>query len=186
METKKSSKNKMAVFQGKKVRRLFANGQWWFSVIDVVAVLTNSADARNYWKVLKHRLLKEGADQTVTNCNRLKLESADGKMRLTDCANTETMFRVIQSIPSKKAEPFKSWLARVGKERIDEIEDPELAMQRTKAIYEKKGYPKDWIEKRMRGIAVRQKLTDGGITEGLRQIWNMPFLRMKSCRGLLS
>ena len=167
METKKSSKNKMAVFQGKKVRRLFANGQWWFSVIDVVAVLTNSADARNYWKVLKHRLLKEGADQTVTNCNRLKLESADGKMRLTDCANTETMFRVIQSIPSKKAEPFKSWLARVGKERIDEIEDPELAMQRTKAIYEKKGYPKDWIEKRMRGIAVRQKLTDGWDNRGV-------------------
>lgn len=125
----------------------------------MVEILTDSAIPRRYWSDLKRKLKTEGYDQLYENIVQLKMPASDGKMRDTDSANTETMFRIIQSIPSKKAEPFKRWLARVGKERIDEIEDPELAMQRTKEIYEKKGYPKEWIAKRMRGIAVRHKLT---------------------------
>ncbi|MBU1615622.1 Bro-N domain-containing protein [bacterium] len=158
---------KIAVFKGKKVRRVFKDGQWWFSVVDVVAILSDSENPRDYWYKMKIREKSESDVELSTICRQLKLKAPDGKMRQTDCANTETMFRIIQSIPSKKAEPFKRWLARVGKERIDEIENPELAMQRTKAIYEKKGYPKDWIEKRMRGIAVRQKLTDEWDNRGL-------------------
>lgn len=158
---------KIAVFKGKKVRRVFKDGQWWFSVVDVVAILSDSENPRDYWYKMKIREKSESDVELSTICRQLKLKAPDGKMRQTDCANTETMFRIIQSIPSKKAEPFKRWLARVGKERIDEIENPELAMQRTRAIYEKKGYPKDWIEKRMRGIAVRQKLTDEWGNRGL-------------------
>ncbi len=142
-----------------------------FSIVDIVEILTEQKDyqgARNYWKVLKHRLLKEG-NETVTNCNRLKMLSADGKMRLTDVANTKDIFRLIQSIPSKKAEPFKQWLAQVGKERLDEIENPELAQERMKAIYEQKGYPKDWIDKRLRGIAIRQNLTDEWQERGIKK-----------------
>jgi prophage antirepressor-like protein len=156
----KVDKNKIALFQGKRVRRVLLNDEWFFSVIDVVDILTESASSRRYWSDLKRKLKKEGYEQLYENIVQLKLEASDGKKYLTDCANTETMFRIIQSIPSKKAEPFKQWLARVGKERIDEIENPELAMHRTKEIYEKKGYPKDWIEKRMRGISVRHKLKD--------------------------
>lgn len=149
---------KIAVFKGKKVRRVFKNGQWWFSVADVVEILTDSANVTDYIKKIRKRdeALAKGWGQIVTP---LPIETAGGKQKV-NCANTEGMFRIIQSIPSRKAEPFKLWLARVGKERIDEIENPEIAMQRTKAIYEKKGYPKSWIEKRMRGIAVRQSLTD--------------------------
>jgi DNA-damage-inducible protein D len=159
-EKKLDKMTKIAVFHGKNVRRVFKDGQWWFSVIDVVEILTESNIPKRYWTDLKRKLKEEGYEQPYENIVQLKMEASDGKMRLTDCANTETIFRIIQSIPSKKAEPFKRWLARLGKERIDEIENPELAMQRTKEIYEKKGYPKDWIEKRLRGIAVRQKLTD--------------------------
>src|SRR3989304_3757243 len=152
---------KLAVYKGRQIRRQWDNKQekWYFSVIDIVEVLTDSPNPRSYWKVLKFRLKKEGSE-VVTKCNQLKLPAPDGKMRPTDVADTETMFRLIQSIPSPKAEPFKRWLARVGKERIDEIENPELGMQRTKALYEKKGYSREWVEKRLRGIAVRQKLTD--------------------------
>jgi DNA-damage-inducible protein D len=149
----------LVAFEDHQIRRKWHNNEWWFSVIDVVAVLTDSQDAPNYWRVLKNRLNNEGSGQTITNCNGLKLMAADGRMRMTDCANTETMLRVIQSIPSPKAEPFKLWLARVGYERIQEIENPELATQRTRALYKAKGYPDGWIEKRMRGIAVREKLT---------------------------
>ena len=151
---------KIAVFRKREIRKTIYKNEWWFSVVDVIDALTDSADARNYWKVLKHRLIKEGADQTVTNCNQLKLVASDGKLRLTDCANTEGIFRIIQTIPSPKAEPFKRWLARVGYERVQEIEDPELATKRTRAIYKAKGYSDDWIEKRMRGIAIREELTD--------------------------
>lgn len=151
---------RIAVFKGKRVRRIFVDNEWWFSVVDVVEILTDSENSRDYWYKMKVREKSESGIELSTICRQFKLKAGDGKMRLTDCANTEGMFRIIQSVPSKKAEPFKRWLARVSKERIDEIENPELAMQRTKAIYEKKGYPKDWIEKRMRGIAVRQKLTD--------------------------
>ena len=150
---------KIAVFKGRQIRRILVKDEWWFSVVDICFVLTDSPDSGAYWRKLKQRLKEEGS-QVVTFCHELKLEASDGKKYATDCANAEGIFRIIQSIPSPKAEPFKRWLARIGKERLDEIENPELGMQRTKELYEKKGYPKDWIEKRLRGIAVRQKLTD--------------------------
>lgn len=133
--------------------------KWFFSIVDIIAVLTESTDPGAYWRKLKERLKKEG-NQTVTNCHGLKMTAADGKQRLTDVADTEQLLRLIQSIPSPKAEPFKRWLAQVGYERIQEIENPELAQQRMKELYEQKGYPKDWIDKRLRGIAIRQNLTD--------------------------
>lgn len=161
--------NALVVFEGKQIRRKWHNDQWYFSVVDIVRVLTNSEDARNYWKVLKHRLIEEGSSETVTKCNQLKLPAEDGKLRETDCANTETMFRIIQSVPSKRAEPFKRWLAQVGYERVQEIENPELAQDRAKEYYEVKGYPKDWIEKRIRGIAIRQELTDEWKQRGIQE-----------------
>jgi hypothetical protein len=151
---------KIAIFQGKQIRKTLHNGQWWFSIIDVIEVLIGGERPRKYWSDLKKKLFSEGYDELSEKIGQLKLESSDGKYYSTDCADTETLFRIIQSIPSPKVEPLKRWLARVGKERIDEIENPELAMQRMKEIYEKKGYPKDWIDKRMRGIAVRKSLTD--------------------------
>jgi DNA-damage-inducible protein D len=153
-------KNKLIAFENKKIRRIWHEDQWWFSVVDVISVLTDSKDAGAYWRKLKQRLKTDEESEVVTNCHALKLEASDGKKYATDCANTETMFRIIQSIPSPKAEPFKRWLAKVGYERIQEIEDPELAQERMKNIYEQKGYPKDWIDKRLRGIAIRQNLTD--------------------------
>jgi methylphosphotriester-DNA--protein-cysteine methyltransferase len=150
---------KIAVFKGKGIRKAIHNNEWWFSVVDVCSVLTESADAGAYWRKLKQRLKDEGSE-VVTFCHGLKLPAPDGKQRETDCANTEGLFRIIQSIPSPKAEPFKRWLAKVGYERVQEIEDPELATKRTKAIYRAKGYSDDWIEKRMRGIAIRAELTD--------------------------
>ena len=152
--------NKLITFQNQRIRRIWHEDQWWFSVVDVVAVLTESRDAGAYWRKLKQRLKIDEGSEVVTNCHALKLEAPDGKKYATDCANTETMFRIIQSIPSKNAEPFKRWLAKVGYERIQEIEDPELAQERMKNIYEQKGYSKDWIDKRLRGIAIRQNLTD--------------------------
>ena len=152
--------NKLITFQNQRIRRIWHEDQWWFSVVDVVAVLTESRDAGAYWRKLKQRLKIDEGSEVVTNCHALKLEAPDGKKYATDCANTETMFRIIQSIPSKNAEPFKRWLAKVGYERIQEIEDPELTQERMKNIYEQKGYSKDWIDKRLRGIAIRQNLTD--------------------------
>lgn len=154
--------NHLAIFGGKEIRRIIFRDEWWFSVVDVIQALTDQSDnltSRKYWNKLSQRLRQEGS-QVVTFCHQLKLSSTDGKMRLTDCANTEGLLRIIQSIPSPKAEPFKQWLARVGQERIAEIDNPELAMDRMKALYEKKGYPKEWIDKRARGIAVRHSLTD--------------------------
>lgn len=151
---------KIAVFKGKQIRKAIHKDEWWFSVVDVVGVLTDSDNPRDYWYKMKIREKDEVKIELSTVCLQLKLTSSDGKKYATDCSNTEGIFRIIQSIPSPKAEPFKRWLARVGKERLDEIENPELGMKRTKEIYEKKGYPKGWIEKRLRGIAVRQKLTD--------------------------
>ncbi|MBI2546696.1 Bro-N domain-containing protein [Candidatus Woesearchaeota archaeon] len=151
--------NALVVFQDKKIRRVWHNGQWYFSVIDIIGALTESKDPRTYWKVLKHRLSEEGSE-VVTKCNQLKLPAADGKYYETDCTDTKTMFRLIQSIPSQKAEPFKLWLAQVGYERVQEIQNPELSQERMKALYRAKGYSEDWIEKRMRGIAIRQELTD--------------------------
>jgi len=160
-------KNKLIAFENKKIRRIWHEDQWWFSVVDVVAVLTDSKDAGAYWRKLKQRLKAEGSE-VVTNCHALKLEASDGKKYATDCANTEIMFRIIQSIPSPKAEPFKRWLAKVGYERIQEIEDPEIAQERMKKIYEQKGYSKDWIDKRLRGIAIRQNLSDEWKERGIK------------------
>ena len=148
------------MFEGKKIRRIMDNGEWWFSVIDVIEVLTDSNQPRKYWTAMKARVNNDDGVQLSTNCRQLKLEASDGKKYETDCANTEGIFRIIQSIPSPKAEPFKRWLAKVGYERVQEIENPELAQQRMKDLYEKKGYSKEWIDKRLRGIAVRQGLTD--------------------------
>lgn len=160
--------NKLVVFQDKKIRRILVDDEWYFSVVDVVAALTESLDPGAYWRKLKQRLTAEGS-QIVTFCHGLKMPAADGKNYKTDCANVKGMFRIIQSIPSPKAEPFKQWLAQVGYERVLEIENPELAQDRMKELYEQKGYPKDWIDKRLRGIAIRQNLTDEwkerGITE---------------------
>ncbi|MBI3035029.1 Bro-N domain-containing protein, partial [Candidatus Woesearchaeota archaeon] len=154
-------KNKaLVVFQDKKIRRIWHQNQWFFSVIDVVQALTDSADAKDYWYRLKKREQESSGIELSTFCRQLKLPSADGKSYATDCANTKSIFRIIQSIPSKKAEPFKLWLAKVGYERVQEIENPELAQERMKELYEQKGYSKSWIDKRLRGIAVRQDLTD--------------------------
>ena len=149
----------LVVFQDKKIRRIWHNNEWYFSVVDVVEVLTDSINPRNYWNMLKSREMEQGIE-LYTNCVQLKLHSNDGKYYETDCANTESMFRIIQSIPSPKAEPFKLWLAKVGYERIQEIENPELAQKRMKEFYKMKGYSDEWIEKRVRGIAVRDELTD--------------------------
>ena len=152
--------SKLAVFQGKHIRRILHNEEWWFSVIDIIEVLTDSSIPKRYWSDLKRKLSKEGYSELYEKIVQLKFASTDGKYYATDCANTETMFRIIQSIPSPKVEPLKRWLARVGNERIEEIENPELAMERMKELYARKGYPKEWIDKRTRGIAVRQDLTD--------------------------
>ena len=159
--------NKIIVFENKKIRRTWHKGDWWFSVIDVVGVLTESVDAKDYWYRLKKRELELSEIQLSTFCRQLKLESSDGKKYLTDCVNKQSLFRIIQSIPSKKAEPFKLWLAKVGSERIDEIENPELAQERMKTLYEEKGYPKSWIDKRLRGIVVRQDLTNEWKNRGI-------------------
>jgi hypothetical protein len=156
----------VAVFEDKQIRRVLIENEWWFSVVDIVGVLTNSPDPGAYWRKLKQRLSEEGS-QVVTFCHDLKLKAIDGKKYRTDFANTEGIFRIIQSIPSPKAEPFKRWLAQVGYDRVKEIEDPELAQERARELYEKKGYSRSWIEKRLRGIAVRQDLTDEWKNKGL-------------------
>jgi hypothetical protein len=158
------------LFEEKHVRRAWnqAEEKWYFAVVDVIAILTGSPNPQVYWRVMKKRLRDEG-NQTVTNCNALKMTAADGKQRLTDVADTEQLLRLIQSIPSPKAEPCKLWLAQVGYERLEEIENPELAAKRTREIYEQKGYSEEWIEKRMRGIAVRDELTDEWKKRGAKE-----------------
>ena len=151
---------KIALFKKREIRKVLHNKEWWFSVIDVVRVLTDSFDANDYWYKMKIRVKDEEKIELSTICRQMKLKSSDGKNYETDCANTEGIFRIVQSIPSSKAEPFKRWLARVGYERVQEIENPELATKRTRMLYKLKGYPEDWIEKRMRGIAIREELTD--------------------------
>ncbi len=158
------------LFESKQIRSVWNEEEqkWYFSVVDVVGILADSPDPRNYWKVLKHRLAKEG-NQSVTNCNQLKMQSTDGKFYNTDVADAKQLLRLIQSIPSPKAEPFKLWLAQVGSDRLDEIENPELAAQRTRELYKLKGYPDDWIEKRMRSIAIREELTEEWKSSGVKQ-----------------
>ncbi len=149
----------LVVFQDKKIRRVWHNGEWWFSIVDIIEALTESERARKYWSDLKVKLAEEGFELSE-KIGQLKLLSSAGKYYETDCANTQNMFRIIQSIPSPNAEPFKLWLAKVGYERVQEIQDPELAQKRMKELYRAKGYSDEWIEKRVRGIAVRQELTD--------------------------
>ena len=160
---------KLAIFQKKEIRKTIYKDEWWFCVIDVIEVLTESDRARKYWNDLKKKIESEGQFQLSEEIGQLKLLASDGKKRKTDCANTETLFRIIQSIPSPKAEPFKRWLAKVGYERIKEIEDPELATKRTRALYKAKGYSDDWIEKRIRGIAIREELTDEWEKRGIKE-----------------
>lgn len=164
--------NNLALFEEKEIRRTYQEGKWYFSVVDVVFALTGSKNPRRYWSDLKIKLSDEGYDiQLYDFIVQLKLESTDGKKYKTDCADTEGILRIIQSIPSPKAEPFKRWLAKVGSERIEEIQNPELAMDRMKELYEKKGYSKSWINMRERGIATRHNLTDEwkerGISKGI-------------------
>ncbi len=161
------SKNKLVVFQSKKIRRIWHEDEWYYSVVDIIAALTDSPTPRQYWGKVKQREFVK--IQLSPIWVQLKLPSKDGKSYKTDCVNTKGALRLIQSIPSKKAEPFKRWLAQVGQDRLDEIENPELAQQRMKEIYEKKGYPKDWIDKRLRGIAIRQNLTDEWKERGIKE-----------------
>ncbi len=159
---KKILNKKITIFEDKEIRRVWHEEKWFFSVIDTVSALTDQPDykkAKSYWTTLKNRLKNEGS-QLVTKCDQLKLVAVDGKSYIADVLDVEGIFRLIQSIPSSKAEPFKLWLARIGKERLEEIANPELAVTRAKELYEKKGYDKSWIDKRMRGIAVRNTLTD--------------------------
>src|SRR3989338_2292275 len=160
---------KIALFKGKKIRKILFQNEWWFSVIDVIEALTDSDRPSVYWTAMKARVKDESEFQLSTICRQLKLLAEDGKMRETDCADTEGIFRLIQSIPSPKAEPLKRWLARVGYERVQEIEDPELATKRTRMLYKLKRYPDDWIEKRMRGIAIREELTDEWQKRGAKE-----------------
>jgi len=160
MPNQENQNTNLALFKGKNIRRIIYNNEWWFSVVDVIGVLTGTERPRKYWSDLKKKLITEGYTQLSEKIGQLKLMANDGKFYETDCADTETIFRLIQSIPSPRVEPLKRWLAKVGFERIQEIEDPELASKRTKLLYKLKGYPEDWIEKRMRGIAIREELTD--------------------------
>lgn len=162
--------NKIQIFDNQPIRTAWdeENEEWYFAVIDVIAVLTESPNPQTYWRVMKKRLKDEG-NETVTNCNGLKLKAADGKRRMTDVANTEQLLRIIQSIPSKKAEPFKLWLAQVGRERIEEIIDPELTIDRALETYSKKGYPADWINQRLQTIRARKELTDEWKNHGVKE-----------------
>ena len=164
-----SQDKSLIVFQDKKIRRIWQDNEWFFSVVDVVEALTESTDAKDYLYRLKKRELESVGIELSTFCRQLKLQSSDGKYYSTDCASTKNMFRIIQSIPSPKAEPFKQWLAQVGYDRVKEIENPELAQDRVKEYYEFKGYPKEWIDKRLRGIVIRQDLTGEWRSRGIEE-----------------
>lgn len=165
-----TQQNAIKIFEERKVRSVWDGEaeEWYFSVVDVVAVLTDSVDARNYWKVLKNRLKKEG-NESVTNCNQLKLPSADGKSYKTDVATVEQLFRLIQSIPSPRAEPFKLWIARVAAERLDQMADPELSIEQAMADYKRLGYSDNWINQRLKSIEIRKDLTDEWKKHGLQE-----------------
>ena len=163
--------NNIQIFEGKKIRSVWDNEkeEWYFSVVDVVGALTDSVNARDYWYKMKKRMTDEEKSELSTICRQLKLKAPDGKMRLTDIADIQGIFRVIQSIPSPKAEPFKMWLAQVGKDRIDEITDPELTIDRALETYLKKGYSKEWINQRLQAIQVRKELTDAWQEHGVKK-----------------
>ena len=178
MKKEINSRKQIAVFKGKRIRRLWdvKLEKWYFSVVDVVAALTDSTNPQVYWRVLKKRLIDEGSSETVTKCNALKMLAADGKMRLTDVADIETTFRIIQSIPSPNAEPFKLWLARVGYERVEETEDPEIAINRAMQTYLKKGYSREWINQRLKSIEIRKVLTDEWENRGIKKVDDLAIL----------
>jgi DNA-damage-inducible protein D len=167
-KSKMNIEKSLVVFEEKNIRKIWHNEEWWFSVVDIVEVLTESTNPRNYWNMLKSRELENGVE-LYTNCVQLKLPASDGKSYATDCTNTEGAFRIIQSIPSKKAEPLKLWLAKIGYQRVQEIENPELAQNRAKKYYELKDYPREWIDKRLRGIAIRQELTEEWKNRGVEE-----------------
>jgi len=158
---------KIAIFRKKEIRKTIYKNEWWFSILDIISVLTDSPQPKTYWAKMKDR--DKEISQPFPFWEQLKLIADDGKMRETDCANTEGIFRIVQSVPSPKAEPLKRWLAKVGYERVQEIEDPELATKRTKMLYKLKGYSENWIEKRMRGIAIREELTDEWQKRGVKE-----------------
>lgn len=164
------NKNSIKLFGEDKIRAIWDDEQekWYFSVVDVVAVLTNSPNPQTYWRVLKKRLKDEG-NENVTNCNGLKMRAADGKMRLTDVADTEQLLRIIQSVPSPKAEPFKTWLAKVGAERLDQMQDPELSIQQAMIDYKRLGYSDNWINQRLKSIEIRKDLTDQWKTHNVEE-----------------
>ena len=164
------NKNSIKLFGDDKIRAIWDDEQekWYFSVVDVVAVLTNSPNPQTYWRVLKKRLKDEG-NETVTNCNGLKMRAADGKMRLTDVADTDQLLRIIQSVPSPKAEPFKTWLAKVGAERLDQMQDPELSIQQAMIDYKRLGYSDNWINQRLKSIEIRKDLTDQWKTHNVEE-----------------
>ncbi|MBU1706256.1 Bro-N domain-containing protein [Patescibacteria group bacterium] len=166
--TKEIITTKIAIFQKKEIRKIIYKNEWYFSVSDVIEVLTDTVDVRDYIKKMRKRDIELNA-YWGTNCPLLEMTAKDGKKRKINSANTEGIFRIIQSIPSPKAEPFKRWLAKVGYERVQEIEDPELATKRTRMLYKLKGYPESWIEKRMRGIAIREELTDEWQKRGIKE-----------------
>jgi len=165
-----NKKTSVKIFETKQVRSIWSEDEekWYFSIVDAVGVLSESVDPQAYWRKLKQRLKEEG-NESVTNCHALKMRAEDGKMRLTDVADTEQLFRLIQTIPSPKAEPFKLWLAQVGRERIDEIEDPELGIERIMETYLRKGYSKEWINQRLKSIEIRKELTDEWETRGVEK-----------------
>ena len=165
-----TKKDAIKIFENKKIRAIWddTKEEWYFSIVDVVAVLTESNNPQTYWRVLKKRLLDEG-NQTVTNCNALKMPATDGKMRLTDVATTEQLFRLIQSIPSPKAEPFKLWMAQVAKERLDQMQDPELSIEQAMLDYKRLGYSDNWINQRLKSIEIRKDLTDEWKRHGLQE-----------------
>jgi hypothetical protein len=165
-----SKQSDIKIFEDKKVRTLWDadHEKWYLAIVDVIAVLTDSPNPQVYWRVVKKRLKDEG-NETVTNCNALKMEAPDGKMRLTDVADTEQLFRLIQSIPSPKAEPFKQWLAQVAAERLDEMQDPELSIDRALEQYMKLGYSENWINQRLKSIEIRKELTDEWKKRGLKE-----------------
>lgn len=169
------------IFQNKQVRRIWYKKQWFFSVLDIISVLTDSPFPRSYWQKIKDR--EPSLFQPYPIWVQLKLKTPDNKMRLTDCANIQNVLRIVQSIPSKKAEPFKLWLAKIGKERLDEIQNPELAMERMKLLYKQKGYSSDWIEKRSRGIAVRNELTDEWKNRGIKESMEFAILTNEIMKG---
>ena len=165
-----TSNESIKIFEDRKIRSFWDDGEeeWYFSIVDVVAALTDSPNPQVYWRVMKKRLSDEG-NQTVTNCNAFKMQAVDGKMRLTDCASTEQLFRLIQSIPSPKAEPFKQWMAMVASERLDQMQDPELSIEQAMTDYKRLGYSDNWINQRLKSIEIRKDLTDEWKKRGLQE-----------------